>query len=215
MNEDQKVSAEVTAADSASDVGQAYSPMAEARQIMRDPDSPYWNKHDPAHREVAVHVENLFKQAYGEEPVIAEDGSSLELNEKIEKALAPPASPNEYQFGIELEEGEQLDIEMDQIARKWFADGQVSNTEAKDLVKIWREVDELPSDEQASYQRQDVEAQLQRIWKDNFDRNLSAAKKVAQSMGPQFNEMLTRTGLGNNRQVIMTLHRAAIKRGLI
>jgi predicted NAD-dependent protein-ADP-ribosyltransferase YbiA (DUF1768 family) len=50
---------------------------------------------------------------------------------------------------------------------------------------------------------------LRRTWGRDYDENVMAARQVAQYLGREFTELLATTGLGNDRNVILTLHRIA------
>jgi hypothetical protein len=50
---------------------------------------------------------------------------------------------------------------------------------------------------------------LRRQWGGDYDENVMAARQVAHSLGSGFTELLATTGLGNDRNVILALHRVA------
>ena len=185
---------------------------AEATEIMRDPDSPYWNKNDPRHREVADKVEQLYKTAYGEELATKEDGSRVAFDKEIEDAMTPPEDG--YKFQANLREDEVWDTELDTAAQGWFYEAGISEAEAQSLVKHWRESEIGPSDEEREFRRRDASEYLQRLWGDDFDSNMNGVRAVAKSLGPNFMNFANRTGLGDDRVVLQTLHRVALTKGV-
>lgn len=186
-------------------------PSAVAAALMADQDGPYWNPDHRQHRATVDKVGELLTAVHGDGSAILEDGSTSSFHDVVGEALAPPATPEGYDWHVELAEGQEYDTEADAAARDWFHSADIPNAEAQSLVNQYQTVVRLDEDQREAMKGATLNS-LHRSWGANFDDNLASVKAVAQSAGPEFIEMLENTGMGNSHQLFQTLLRVAKQR---
>jgi hypothetical protein len=148
-----------------------------------------------------------------------EDGTAPVSEEVVEPAL-PVAEPHQYDLG-DLADGQVYDEshkEADTAIREWMVQAGLSKgvgtfiaQEANILVPQLMEMD----DGQRQLFQQQERVKLQTIWKDDFHRNLKAARQLVQqieSRKPGLIDFLERSGLGDSSSMILQLHHASQNR---
>ncbi|MDC0033643.1 hypothetical protein OAJ57_03670 [Alphaproteobacteria bacterium] len=209
--ESQGVVPQPAAKPAAAEVFSGPSAAAEAESIMADEDGPYWDSGHRHHRATVDRVTELLTAAHGSENAIAEDGASEGFHDRIEEALSAPATPEDYDWHVELADGQEYDSEADAAARQWFHQADIPNVEAQSLVNQYQRVidfDEGQRDQMKAETLNSLHAQ----WGADFNKNIAAIRSVAQSAGPEFIEMLEESGMGNSHELFQTLLRVAKQR---
>ena len=122
--------------------GDSHQAKAEADQLMFDPNGPYWDGGHRQHKQTVERVTKLLGQVHGDTPAIAEDGSSNDFHESIEKALEPPEDPTDYKFKdvIELGEGQDWDSDLAEEAAHWASMGDLPIEEAQGIARRYQEL---------------------------------------------------------------------------
>jgi hypothetical protein len=150
----------------------------------------------------------------------AEDGTTPVAEEVVEPAL-PAAQGHEFNIGPLRDDGLPYtpeDQEADASIRSWMVEAQLPKgvgdfviSEANTLVPKLMAMD--------GGQRQLFQAsertKLQAIWKDDFHRNLKAAREMVKQIEakkPGLIDFLERSGLGDSSSMILQLHHASLNR---
>ena len=185
-----------------------------AEEIMADQTGAYWNSDHRQHRATVDRVTELLTVAHGSENAIAEDGASEGFHDRIEEALTAPATPDDYDWHVELADGQEYDSEADAAARQWFHQADIPNVEAQSLVQQYQKVIELDEGQRDAMKAATLNS-LHQQWGADFAKNIAAIRSVAQSAGPEFIEMLEESGMGNSHELFQTMLRVAKTRNLL
>jgi hypothetical protein len=186
---------------------------AEAKQIMADRASPYWDHHHPLHKDVVGKVAHLMTAAHGARVAYDDDGNSSGFVDEMASVSEAPADPGEYSFDhIPLPKGEAIDEGFQAAARGWFHEAGVSVPEQKSLSLRVDKVSRLSAGDKQKL-ASDSAASLRKTWGQSFDGNVAKIEALVDHLGPDFRRTIMASGVNNDAFTLAALLRIAKTKG--
>lgn len=125
-------------------------------------------------------------------------------HDPVVQASDAPERPALYELGNLTGQVENDPDTADAVAQM-FHSGGVPSWVGQVMYAEGLNVSELPSDEQIAQEGENTIAKLSDEWGEaELNRVLTQAQEVVQKMGPQAEQMLDVSGLGNNERIIRT-----------
>jgi hypothetical protein len=186
---------------------------AEAKQIMADRASPYWDHHHPLHKDTVGKVAQLMTAAHGSRVAYDGEGNSSRFVDEVASVNEAPADPSEYTFDhIPLPKGETMDEGFRTAARGWFHEAGVSVPEQKSLSLRVDKVSRMGAADKAKLAA-DSAASLRKTWGANFDGNVEKIEALVEHLGPDFRRTIMASGVNNDAFTLAALLRIAKTKG--
>jgi len=189
---------------------------SEADAILADRDGPYWDSNHLRHDAAVKKVTTLMSQLHGDKPAFedSDTGSQTpDFHDQFGQIMAPAESPDAYDFSdVSLGEDEVWNEETEVLARNWLHRLGAGEAEGKAFAARYSEFRKLDA-EALGRMPMETERTLRGHWGDAYEDNVAMARALVMSVGPEFMEFLTETGMGNDHATILALHRAAMSQG--
>ncbi|MEM9683123.1 MAG: hypothetical protein AAF942_07645 [Pseudomonadota bacterium] len=162
----------------------------------------------PGHKAASAHRNDLYARAYGDAVV---DGGESAFEDSF---LSEPTAPEDYRFDP-VPPSLQHDADLERQARGWFHEAGAPHWLARNVAREWnRALENPPDDARQAADAAATEKSLRRLWGDEYDGKIAAARSVVQALkNDDALALLDRSGLANSEYLIRQLAALAEHRG--